>query len=190
MVAVSKSRKTPLLIGVAVGSLLAGLSGVGQAEQLAPKFATPKEQPVTVELIAEHASIRPGGSTRVGVHFTIQEGWHIYAEQPGDAGMPTLVMWRKFPGVRFGDLKWPKPQEFTDPGDIHTRGYAKDVVLSSRLILLADTRDTVPLEAQVQWLACHDVCIPGSERVMLSLPVSKESPKASPEAALFGSPGA
>ena len=37
-------------------------------------FAVPQEQPVTVELIAEHASIQPGGTTRVGAHFEIEIG--------------------------------------------------------------------------------------------------------------------
>ncbi|MBI3009634.1 MAG: hypothetical protein HYY57_01435, partial [Candidatus Omnitrophica bacterium] len=75
-----------LLIG-----LLTILSGPAQAAEetgvnpLLSAQAT-DVHPVTASLIAEHASIQPGGQTRIGVHFEMEEGWHIYAQDPGDAG--------------------------------------------------------------------------------------------------------
>src|SRR3989338_7433391 len=100
-------------------------------------FAEPEEQPVKATLIAEHASIRPGGATRIGVLFDIEEGWHIYAEDPGDAGLPTKVEFSGPPVVQFGPVQYPPPTAFNDPGDIETFGYSRAVVLASRLTVEA-----------------------------------------------------
>jgi thiol:disulfide interchange protein DsbD len=150
-------------------------------------FAAPEQSPVTAELIAEHASIQPGGRTRVGVHFDLEEGWHIYAKEPGDAGLPTKVTWHLLPEATFGPLQWPKPQEFIDPGDIRTVGYSGTVVLYSLLTITTQVPADrlLPIVATVEWLACRDVCVPGATTLELSLPVSSTPPALSTHAELF-----
>ena len=149
--------------------------------------AAPDEQPVKVELIAEQASVQPGGRTRIGVHFELEEGWHIYADPPGDAGLPTTITWMAPRGVMVGPIQWPKPERFVDPGDIRTSGYSGVVVPYSTVTL--PTRqldgDAVVLRAQVSWLACHELCIPGKTELELTLPVSEQPPVASTHAELF-----
>jgi len=142
-------------------------------------FATPEHHPVTAELIAEHASIQPGGQTRVGVYFELEEGWHIYAEDPGDAGIPTKVTWDPSHGVSFGPLQWPVPDEFVDPGEIHTRGYSGSLVLFSTLTVTSTwdkTPAVLPVGARVTWLACKEICIPGSATLELALPFGGPNP--------------
>ena len=154
------------------------------------EFAQPEAQLVTAALITEHASIQPGGSTRVGIHFDIEPGWHIYADPPGDAGMATTIQWAEFPGLHVGPIQWPTPEEFVDPGDIRTRGYSGATVLAQQITLI--TRETpvvLPLQATVKWLACRDVCIPGSAQLELALPVSGRPPVASAHAELFDHTG-
>lgn len=142
---------------------------------------------VTTELIAEHVSVQPGGSTRIGVHFDLAKGWHIYAEDPGDAGLPTQVVWSGPPGVVFGPLQWPKPQQFIDPGHIRTFGYIGALVLSSGVTVAptAIPQDTISIRAKVKWLACKDTCIPGSASLELTLPVSSSPPVFSTHAEFF-----
>ena len=78
-------------------------SGCQAEEPTRPSgFASPEAHPVTVELITEYASIQPGGQTKIGVHFDLEEGWHIYAKDPGDAGLPTKVIWKGPASVKFG----------------------------------------------------------------------------------------
>jgi thiol:disulfide interchange protein DsbD len=143
---------------------------------------------VQAELIAEHASIQPGGSTRIGVHFDIEEGWHIYADPPGDAGLPTKVVWSA-PFGSIGSLQWPTPHEFLDPGDIRTSGYERLLVLTSRYTIPAAWRESppnpIPITAKVRWLACRNICIPGSAQLDLSLPISDQPPAFSTHAQLF-----
>ena len=143
------------------------------------------DHPVQVELIAEHASVQPGGATRIGAYFQIAEGWHIYGEQPGDAGLPTSVAWRVPEGVTIGPLAWPQPSEFEDPGNIHTRGYQYHVLLWSRLAATAQVSGDIPIQAKLRWLACKDICLPGKANLELTLPVSPQAPVASAHADLF-----
>ncbi len=150
-------------------------------------FAEPKLSLVTAELIAEHASVQPGGRTRIGVHFDIEEGWHIYAEDPGDAGLPTKVAWSIPQGVTISPLRWPLPEKLVDPGDIHTNGYMGSVVLLSTLKLTPSKLlpQAVPIGAHVEWLACKNICIPGKADLKLTLPVSPKPPAFSTHAQLF-----
>ena len=156
-------------------------------EPAAIGFATPEDHPVTAELVAEHASIQPGGRTRIGVHFEIEEGWHIYADPPGDAGLPTKITWTAPRGVLLGPIRWPKPERFVDPGDIRTSGYSGLVVPYSTVTLPTRQFDggAVVLRAQASWLACHDICVPGKTDLSLTLPVSMQPPVASAHAEFF-----
>ncbi len=179
----------PALLAVAALTLVAW--GGKPAAQPPAGFAVPEgPSAVSAELIAEHASVQPGGSTRIGVHFELEEGWHIYAEDPGDAGLPTTIVWEGPPWVSFGPLHWPPPQQFQDPGDIRTHGYSGAVVLYSTLqYQLAGIGGQYPVpltvHATVKWLACKELCIPGSAELDLSLPVSAAPPALSTHAELF-----
>ena len=146
--------------------------------------------PVSVQLIAEHALIQPGGHTRVGILFNIAEGWHIYAKDPGDAGLPTAITFGGPYGTVFEALVWPIPHVFEDPGGIKTFGYSGTVVLSSTLrysVFPARSRapEVIPIKAYVRWLACKEICVPGSAQLELALPISSHPPVPSPQAPLF-----
>ena len=145
------------------------------------------EHPVTAELIVEHASIQPGGSTRVGVRMEIENGWHIYADPSGDAGLPTEISWHKPSGAALGSLQWPSPESFLDPGELKTFGYTGTLVVQT--MLEASPRavigSSIPLEAEVRWLACREICLPGSASVKASLPVTSTPPTSSAQAELF-----
>ena len=184
-----------VILGFTVVLAIAGLALSASAAGEKPAARQPAgfpalEEPsaVSVELIAEHASLQPGGTTRIGVHFDLEEGWHIYAKEPGDAGLPTKIEWSVPSGVTIEPLEWPPHQEFVDPGDIRTFGYAGAVVLSSRLTLAPGSPpEAIPVHAKVKWLACKELCIPGSADLDLSLPVSAEPPTLSTHAELFDS---
>ena len=130
------------LVCAFVGGFGVGASGKEPTSDQLKGFAAREGAPVKAELIAEHASLQPGGRTRVGVSFELEEGWHIYAKEPGDAGLPTKITWSGPRGVTFGPLVWPVAQEFNDPGDIKTFGYSGAVVLASDLTLSPQTNST------------------------------------------------
>ena len=149
-------------------------------ESLSSGFAVPLEQAVKAQLVAEHASVPPGGKTRLAVVLDITPEWHIYAPNPGDAGLPTEVRWNGPEGATFGPIAWPTPQQFLDPGDIKTFGYTGQLVLVSELIAPSAGETELPVRATVTWLSCKDICIPGNAQLELILPVlpSVQAPSA------------
>lgn len=176
-----------------VGGLL--VLGVGDNPTNTPErgFATRDDHPVAATLVAEHTAILLGGETRIGVLFELENGWHIYAEEPGDAGLPTQIAWSAPEGgVSFSALHWPTPQRFLDPGDIETFGYEGSVLLASTLEHTGPWRETpteLSVQAQTKWLTCKEICIPGGAELSLTLPVilpsSPETPIPSTHADLF-----
>lgn len=173
----------------AMGPRVGWAAGEPAPPQRSAGFAIPEEQPVRAELITEHASMQPGGRTRVGVHFEMEDGWHIYAQHPGDAGLPTSIQWTGPSWVSFGPLRWPPPESFLDPGDIKTSGYSGTTVLystlQSRVSTMSQSQMALPIRAHVEWLACKELCIPGSADLELTLHVSAEPPSFTPHAELF-----
>lgn len=121
------------------------------------------------------------------MYFELKEGWHIYAKDPGDAGLPTKVTWNGPFGVSFGTLYWPKSRQFLDPGNIKTFGYTGSVLLSSNLTYHTwrDVYSEIPVHASVEWLACKDICVPGTAQLDLKLPITSTPPILSSHAQLF-----
>jgi DsbC/DsbD-like thiol-disulfide interchange protein len=130
----------------------------------------------SVDLISERAAIAPGRVFRVGLHFQLEKGWHIYWLNPGDSGEPPKVQWNLPEGFRAGRLMWPTPRRIPD----HTLidyGYRNEVLLpveihaSASLAMGHDAR----LDVNVRWLVCREMCIPGRAALTLSLPVRKDA---------------
>jgi len=134
----------------------------------------------------------------VGIVFTIEPGWHIYADPSGDAGLPTKITWSGPGMVSFSPLPWPIPERFQDPGDITTYGYTGLVMLPARMQLTDFTKQIegaydlpvpgeIKIAAHVKWLACKQICVPGSADLSETMPVDYDgkSPTLSPHARLF-----
>ena len=174
--------------GLLLAAVAVGIGSACRAESKSP-FTQTEEQPVAATLIAEHASIQPGGSTRIGILFEIEDGWHIYAQDPGDAGLPTKVTWSGSERLSFGPLQWPLAHEFHDPGDIRTFGYTGDLVLFSTMAVPAEWPGRlaagIRVTADVRWLACKEICLPGKANLELVLPLSPDPPVPSTHAELF-----
>ena len=172
---------------IVIAALFLSIGEICLAEDVS-SFAQPEEQAVNATLIAEHASIQPGGATRIGVLFELEEGWHIYARDPGDAGLPTTVVWSGATGVSFGPLQWPTARALTDPGDIRTFGYTGSVLLFSTMTAPLAGTQPFSIRAKVTWLACNDLCVPGSAELALLLPLTDREPLPSSHAELFPHP--
>jgi len=101
------------------------------------------------------------------VHLKIEEGWHVYWKNPGEAGMPVEIVWTLPEGFRSLPVEYPFPERFVSGGSTGF-GYSDDVVLFSRIVPEKPSDDRsfpqsgFPLKAEVSWLSCKEVCIPGS----------------------------
>ena len=140
--------------------------------------ATPPNGHVQASLVAEVTSVQPGQPFWVAVRLQMDEDWHTYWRNPGDAGLGTRITWQLPPGFEAGEIQWPFPHRF-ESGGIVSFGYKDEVWLLTELrppkSLKAGAHLT--LAARVNWLECADVCLPGKADVKLELPVRSGPPK-------------
>jgi len=128
-------------------------------------------------LIVDSSSIKPGKEFLLGVSFEIEPGWHIYYKEAGEAGMPTSVKWKLPPGFTAGELLWEKPHKFVDAG-ITTYGYSDKTLIAAKVTAPADlpVGKPVSLTADLQWLTCKEICLPGKGTISASVPVADSEP--------------
>lgn len=150
--------------------------------------ATETSQPIKAELIQEEQTVQPGRPFVIALRLAMDEGWHVYWKNPGDAGLPLKVEWKLPPGMQAGPLKWPFPEKF-NLEDLVGFGYEKEVVLLAELspAITLTPGSTLPLEAHITWLVCSsNTCQPGSATVKLTLQIDSKNPDLNEKAiALF-----
>jgi thiol:disulfide interchange protein DsbD len=135
----------------------------------------------TVTLVSETDSYQPGVPVRLGLHFRMASGWHIYWRNPGDAGSPPDVSWSLPAGTRAGDIEWPAPLH-EQLGPVTSYVYTDEVVLP---VTFTPPPQGGPLEIQADanWVVCEKICISEEGKFRLSLPVGAARPD--PAAPLF-----
>jgi len=131
----------------------------------------------TLELVAENQWIAAGHDFDLGLHFELENGWHIYWINPGDSGEPPRVKWQLPAGVTAGTLQWPAPRRLGTPSIVDF-GYQDAVTLIAPMRVDSSfaSRQPVSIIAQVKVLVCREMCIPGNAQLSLTLPVKSESP--------------
>jgi len=141
-----------------------------------PSAGDPPPNPVRAELLANAASVAPDREFLVGVHFRIAPDWYIYHENPGDAGLPTTIELKLPEGFTAGEILYPEPVRFLQPGDITGYGYKEEVMLLARVTASPGIRpgERTPLRARARWLACKNKCILGEQSLEIQLPVETE----------------
>ncbi|OGR95143.1 MAG: hypothetical protein A2902_02095 [Elusimicrobia bacterium RIFCSPLOWO2_01_FULL_64_13] len=158
--------------GLASAAVLFGLASLGSAEG---------RSHVAAALLSEAESVQPGRPVRLGVRLAMEEGWHVYWENPGDSGLPTEVLWKAPEGFRAGPVIRPAPEIFGEPPVVNY-GHDGTVLLVSEMSVPSRIRaDGVTVAARVEWLECRDVCLPGRADLSIRLPVRPRMPAPSPE---------
>jgi thiol:disulfide interchange protein DsbD len=141
----------------------------------------------TVELITEDQAIVPGESFDVAIRFKLDPHWHIYWKNPGASGLATTIDWTLPEGIEAGEIQWPVPERIELEGMVNY-GYEGEAVLIVTM-QAADTLavgEELTLKADLFWLICKEVCLPGDASVEVSLPVANEAiSRASAEASVF-----
>ncbi len=139
---------------------------------------------IQVSLLSEQAVVVPGQSLSVGVLLEPAPGWHTYWRNPGDTGLPTRIEWNLPQGVTAGELQWPLPER-ADYLGLTNYGYKGPALLIADLQIPANfAADQLTVAAQVDWLVCEEVCIPGRASLDIALPLAAVA-ELSPAAARF-----
>jgi len=128
---------------------------------------------VEVELVSAVTRITPGRSFTVALRMHHDPHWHSYWISPG-TGYATSLAWTLPEGFRAGEIQWPTPTIVRDTAGVITgNGYFGDVCLLVEITSPAGLAagSVVRLQAAADWLMCKDVCMPGTARLELNLPV-------------------
>src|ERR1700685_1711902 len=116
----------------------------------------------TLELVAENQWIAPGQKFDLGLHFQLEQGWHIYWVNPGDSGEPPRVEWQLPAGLSAGGTEGPAPRSF---GAVCIVDFAYEDAVTLMVPRHAEAslaaQQPVRLVAQVKVLVCREMCIPG-----------------------------
>lgn len=127
----------------------------------------------TVELIAEDQAIVPGERFDVAVRFVLEPHWHIYWKNPGASGLAPEMTWTLPAGIEAGEIQWPAPERIPLAGLVNY-GYEDEAVFI--VPMQADERfkpgQELTLKADLFWLICKEVCLPGEATVELNVLVA------------------
>jgi thiol:disulfide interchange protein len=131
---------------------------------------------VHVQLVAPEDEIYPGGNNLVGLYFKLEQGWHVYWKNAGDAGEPPRIKWTLPDGVTAGDMQFPAPKRLP-LGPLMDFGYENEVLYPIKLEVAPTAKSgKATLNAKVDWLICQDRCIPGKAELTLNLQLSNVKP--------------
>ena len=111
--------------------------------------------------------IIPGHPFLATVVLDLQPGWHTYWQYPGDSGLPPKVEWKLPEGWKAGPLEFSVPEQYSEPGDMVIYGYEGRQLLRAVITPPNDLpkNQTFNLKANVSWLACKELCVPGAGEV-------------------------
>jgi thiol:disulfide interchange protein/DsbC/DsbD-like thiol-disulfide interchange protein len=136
-------------------------------------------------LISEVAAVSPGEPFTVGLHITLDEGWHTYWKNAGDAGNGVLIEWTLPDGFSVDSLLYPVPERIPYP-PLMSYGYHDEVVFLATVTPPAEPGEgSVSLQADTDFLVCADVCIPAHAGLSIELPVGAGDPEPSADAPLI-----
>ncbi len=144
---------------------------------LTPQVFAENPSHLSVELISEFSAVHPGEVLQVGLRFKIEKGWHIYWQNPGDAGLAPSVTWNLPPGFKVSSIQWPIPKRIPLPS-VMDYGYENEILLPATVIVPRhwDSSSPVSISAQVHWLVCKETCIPGQAALHLEIPTETGKP--------------
>jgi thiol:disulfide interchange protein DsbD len=126
---------------------------------------------LTAELVSLGPAIAPGGTQQVGLVLRLDKNWHVYWINPGDSGEPPRIAWTLPTGVTAGPMRFPIPQRLP-LGPLMDFGYEGEVAFPVTIAAASTLKPgPVHLDAQVSWLVCAQVCIPGKAHLGIDLTV-------------------
>lgn len=125
-----------------------------------------------VELLSQQTGLRVGQENLLGIHFILEQGWHIYWINPGDSGQPPVFQWQLPEGFSAGAVQWPRPEKLQS-AHLADYGYKDDVMLLVPVRAPASySGGNAKLAMQAKWLICREVCLPDHAQLEITLPSS------------------
>jgi DsbC/DsbD-like thiol-disulfide interchange protein len=130
------------------------------------------DEHTSLSLVSEQDALVRGRQLWIGIQFDLQDGWHTYWTNPGDSGEPPRIEWKLPTGFLVTEIQWPYPARLP-LASLADYGYEDQVLLMAAVRPPDQLKvgESAKIGAQVRYLVCHDVCIPGQKQLELSLPM-------------------
>lgn len=140
----------------------------------------------TTQIIPEADGVVAGEITWIALRQEVEEGWHVFWENPGDAGLPLELNWTVPEGVSVGAPIHPVP-EYIPYGPLAIFAHEGEPVFLIPVTAPADAApgDDLTFEAKASWQVCEDICVPEDGVFSFSLPVLENLSADEKQAPLF-----
>lgn len=124
------------------------------------------------EFIPEADGVAPGETVWLAMRQEVQEGWHVFWENAGDAGLPLELHWTLPEGFEVGAPAHPVP-EYIPYGPLAIFAHEGEPVF---LIPVTAPMGVAPgeevaFDVKASWQVCEDICVPEDANFSFSLPV-------------------
>ena len=129
----------------------------------------------TAKLVLPVNTVRPGDRVLAGVVLESAPGWHTYWRNPGESGIATEIQWALPDGVAAGEIRWPVPEYYEADGLVTYVHHGTAVLLVPLEFSTTLAPGPLTLAAEVSWLECEILCVPGDARVEASVTVANQT---------------
>ncbi len=124
---------------------------------------------VSVNAFTDKTAVVGGETISLGIEQTIYPKWHTYWLNPGDSGLASNVDWDLPEGYGISPLEWATPEKIPF-GPLTNYGYEGQVVLLQNLTIPTNiSSGPITINGKVNVLVCHDICIPETHDVQITL---------------------
>ncbi|UCE61381.1 MAG: thioredoxin family protein [Phycisphaerales bacterium] len=155
-----------VLLALAVG-------GTPAANGQPGKNSARGERHANVSLLSSVMSVEAGKPFDVALYFQIEQGWHIYWQNGGVAGLPPNAKWTLPDGFTAGEMQFPVPKRYVDAAKLTSNIHSGKPLLIIPITPPASvTEERVALTCKVKYLICKTKCIWEDADLRLDLPVA------------------
>ncbi|MES2607125.1 MAG: thioredoxin family protein [Pseudomonadota bacterium] len=128
----------------------------------------------TLTLKSSTETIQPNSEFWLQLDWALDPHWYIYAQNPGDGGLPPSFEFELPAGITVEETTWPKSSDLSKEG-LAIYGYKNSCKTLIRLKASANYKasslDTIKIS--VRWGICHDQCIVDNTVLGLRFPTKE-----------------
>ncbi len=138
------------------------------------KALSDKEKGFKPSLISPH-QVKKGSAFLAGIYVQMPPGWHSYWSFAGDFGQAPQILFDPLEHVQFRLLPFPTPKRKLFPINkkpAYSFVYEKEFLIPFEVFIEESYPDTsLPLDLNLRWFVCKDVCFPKENKLTLDLKI-------------------
>lgn len=129
---------------------------------------------VVAQLVSSHDQVAPGQDFYLSLVTTMDDHWHVYWKNPGDAGEPVAIHWSDDVTSDIGGFVWPMPNPILT-GPIMNYGFDGRVFFPMPATMRVDAQpgSVETFDAEVTYLVCEEVCVPEYAELSIQIGVGE-----------------